>query len=33
MGGCMGVVIKRVPTLVPPVLEWENDEDGCAGDE
>ena len=33
VGGCTGVVIKRVPTLVPPVLEWENNEDGCNGDE
>ena len=28
----MGVVIKRIPTLVPPVLEWKNDDDGWDGD-
>ena len=33
VGGCMDVVIKRNPTLVLPVLEWGNNEDGCDGDE
>ena len=28
----MGVVVKRIPTLVPPVLEWKNDDDGWDGD-
>ena len=32
MGDCTGVVIKRIPTLVPPVLEWKNDDDGWDGD-
>ena len=32
MGGCTGVVIKRIPTLVPSALEWKNDDDGWNGD-
>ena len=28
VGGCTGVVIKRIPTLVLPVLEEENGEHG-----